>query len=163
MQAELADAYDHVANQKLVGAIMAEQGISGLPQFRRCRCNVYNEATSADLVDRDFHRDGPNMSWMMDFTEHLTREGRVFCCVMLDAWSHKIVGWSIDRRPTTGMVNRAPGMAVAARRPAEGTALHSDHAPPYTALAFSQKICAEGLVHSFGILGAFDNAMVESF
>jgi putative transposase len=62
------------------------------------------------------------------------------------------------------MVNSALGMAVAARRPSEGTTLHSDHGPQYTAWAFSQKIRAEGLVPKLGTVGdAFDNAMVESF
>jgi putative transposase len=164
VQAELADVYDHVANKKLVRAIMREQGISGLPKRRKGRRNMINKATSTDLVNRDFNRDGPNMLWMTDITEHLTREGRVFCCVVLDAWSRKVVGWSIDQQPTTAMVNSALGMAVAARRPPEGTTLHSDHGPRYTAWAFSQKIRAEGLVHSLGTVGdAFDNAMVESF
>jgi putative transposase len=164
VQAELADAYDHVANKKLVRAIMSEQGISGPPKRRKGRRNMINKATSTDLVNRDFNRDGPNMLWMTDITEHLTSEGRVFCCVVLDAWSRKVVGWSIDQRPTTAMVNSALGMAVTARRPSEGTTLHSDHGPQYTAWAFSQKIRAEGLVHSLGTVGdAFDNAMVESF
>ena len=108
---------------------MREQGISGLPKRRKGRCNMINKETSTDLVNRDFNRDGPNMLWMTDITEHLTREGRVFCCVVLDAWSRKVVGWSIDQRPTTAMVNSALGMAVTARRPAEGTTLHSDHGP----------------------------------
>jgi putative transposase len=100
---------------------------------------------------------------MTDITEHPTREGRVFCCVVLDAWSRKIVGWSIDRRPTTAMVNSALGMAIAARRPPEGTTLHSDHGSQYTAWAFSQRVRSEGLVHSLGTVGdAFDNAVVES-
>jgi transposase InsO family protein len=164
IQSEVADVYDHVANKKLVRAIMREQGISGLPKRRKGRRNMINKETSTDLVNRDFNRDGPNMLWMTDITEHLTREGRVFCCVVLDAWSRKVVGWSIDQRPTTAMVNSALGMAVAARRPAAGMTLHSDHGPQYTAWAFSQKIRAEGLVHSLGTVGdAFDNAMVESF
>jgi putative transposase len=164
VQAELADAYGHVANKKLVRAVMREQGISGLPKRRKGRRNMIDRATSTDLVNRAFNRDGPNLLWMTDITEHLTREGRVFCCVVLDAWSRKVVGWSIDQRPTTVMVNSALGMAVAARRPAPGTTLHSDHGPQYTAWAFSQKIRAEGLVHSLGTVGdAFDNAMVESF
>ena len=50
-------------------------------------------------MNRDFRRDGPNQLWMTDITEHPTREGKLYCCVVLDAWSHKIVGWSIDRRP----------------------------------------------------------------
>jgi putative transposase len=139
VQAELADAYDHVANKKLVRAIMREQGISGLPKRRKGRRKLINKATSADLVNRDFNRDGPNMLWMTDITEHLTREGRVLCCVVLDAWSRKVVGWSIDPRPTTAMVNSALGMAVAARRPSEGTTLHSDHGPQYTAWAFLRR------------------------
>ena len=82
------------------------------------------------------------MLWMNDITEHLTRQGRVLCCVVLDAWSRKLVGWSIDQRPATAMVNSALGMAVAAGRPASGMTLHPDHAPQYTAWAFSQTIRA---------------------
>ncbi|MFT4865430.1 MAG: putative transposase [Ilumatobacter sp.] len=59
VHAELADVYGHVANQKLVRAIMCEQGISGLPKRR---CDMINKATSTDLMNRDFDRDGPNMS-----------------------------------------------------------------------------------------------------
>ena len=92
VQAELADVYDLVANKKLVRAIMHEQGISGLPKRRKGRRNMINKATSTDLVNRNFDRDGPNMLWMTDITEHLTREGRVFCCVVLDAWSRKVGG-----------------------------------------------------------------------
>jgi putative transposase len=137
VQAELDDAYGHVANKKLVRSIMREQGISGLPKRREGRRNMINKATSTDLVNRNFNHDGPNMLWMTDITEHLTREGRVFCCVAFDPWFRKVVGWSIDRRPTTAMVNSALGMAVAARRPPAGTTLHSDHSPLYTAWAFS--------------------------
>jgi putative transposase len=78
VQAELADVYDHVANKKLVRSIMREQGISGLPKRRKGRRNMINKATSTDLVNRNFDRDGPNMLWMTDIVEHLTREGRVF-------------------------------------------------------------------------------------
>lgn len=164
VQAELADTFDHVANKKLIRAIMREQGISGLPKRRKGRRNMIDSATSTDLVNPVFSCDGPNMLWMTDITEHLTRDRRVLCCVVLDAWSRKVVGWSIDQRPTTAIVNSALGMAVGARRPKEGTTLHSDHGPQYTAWAFSQKIRAEGLVHSLGTVGdAFDNAMVESF
>jgi transposase InsO family protein len=44
-------------------------------------------------VNRDFDRDGPNQLWMTDITEHPTREGKVYCCVALDAWSRKVLGW----------------------------------------------------------------------
>jgi transposase InsO family protein len=164
IRAELADAYDQQVNKKLIRAIMAEQGISGLPKRRTGKPNPVHRATTADLVNRDFHRDGPNQLWMTDITEHPTREGKLYCCVVLEAWSRKVVGWSLDRRPTAAMVNAALGMAIDGRQPASGTLIHSDHGSQFTSWTFSQRVRAAGLAHSLGTIGdAYDNAAVESF
>ena len=64
---------------------------------------------------------------MTDLTEHPTREGKLYCGAVIDAWSRRVVGWSIDRRPTAAMVDAALDMAVAARKPAVGSMVHSDH------------------------------------
>src|SRR4051812_21102161 len=61
---------------------------------------------------------------MTDITEHPTREDKVYC-VVLDAWSRKVVGWSIDRQPTAAMVNAALGMAIDQRQPTNGALVHS--------------------------------------
>jgi hypothetical protein len=98
------------------------QGISGRPRFRR----VPSVATAGDRVDRQFHRDHPNQLWVTDITEHPTREGKVYCAVVLDAWSRRVVGWSIDSTPTTALVNNALGMAIDQRRPQGETVIHSD-------------------------------------
>jgi transposase InsO family protein/transposase-like protein len=164
IRAELDDAYGQRVNKKLIQAIMRQLGIAGLPARRRAKPNLAHRATTADLVNRDFHRDGPNQLWMTDITEHPTREGKVYCCVVLDAWSRKIVGWSIDRRPTAAMVNAALGMAIDQRTPPRGALVHSDHGSQYTSWTFSQRVRSSGLAHSLGTVGdAFDNAMVESF
>jgi transposase-like protein len=70
IRAELADAYGQRVNKKLIRAIMAEQAISGLPRRRKGKPNLVHRATSADLVDRVFHRDGPNQLWMTDIERH---------------------------------------------------------------------------------------------
>ena len=164
VRAELDDAYGQCVNKKLIQAIMRELGIMGLPARRRAKPNLAHRATTADLVNRDFHRDGPNQLWMTDITEHPTREGKVYCCVVLDAWSRKVVGWSIDRRPTAAMVNAALGMAIEQRTPPKGALVHSDHGSQYTSWTFSQRVRSAGLAHSLGTVGdAYDNAMVESF
>ena len=83
---------------------------------------------------------------------------------MLDAWSRRVVGWAIDRRATTAMVNAAIRMAVENRQLVDETLLHSDHGPQYTAWGFSQQLQQAGLTHSLGSVGdAYDNAVVESF
>jgi putative transposase len=63
---------------------------------------------------------------MTDITEHPTREGKLYCCVVLDAFSRMVVGWSIDSTQTTTLVLNALGMATRRRVPAGELVIHSD-------------------------------------
>ena len=164
VKAELADAFGQVVNKKLIVSIMRELGIAGLPSRRRRKRILAQQVTTEDLVHRDFHRDGPNQLWMTDITEHPTREGKLHCYCVLDAWSRWVVGWSVDRRPTAAMVNSVVAMTIEVRRPTRGTTVHSDHGTQFSSWTFSQKIRSAGLAQSLGTDGdAFDNAVVESF
>jgi len=96
-------------------------GLSGRPQFRR----LPHVATAGDLVERQFRREEPDRLWVTDITEHPTREGKVYCAVVLDVFSRRVVGWSIDASPTAALVTNALGMAIEGRRP-DGTVIHSD-------------------------------------
>ena len=80
---------------------MRELGIKGLPTRRLPKGARIAQVTSLDLVRREFRRDGPNELWMTDITEHPTREGKVYCCVVLDAFSRLVVGWSVESTQTT--------------------------------------------------------------
>jgi transposase InsO family protein len=99
------------------------QGISGRPRYRRI---PNNQPTASDLVERDFARDQPDRLWVTDITEHPTREGKVYCAAVLDVFSRRIVGWSIDSTPTAALVTNALGMAIGQRTPTDGTVIHSD-------------------------------------
>jgi transposase InsO family protein len=114
-----------------VTMLMHRAGIKGLPGNRRRR-RVHQTPTAADLVNRQFTRTGPDQLWVADITEHPTREGKVYCCVVLDAYSRRVVGWSIDSSQTTALVTNALGMAIHNRRPAAGALIHSDHCVQYT-------------------------------
>ena len=85
-----------------------------------------SKVTSLDLVRRSFRRDRPNELWMTDITEHPTREGKVYCAVVLDAFSRRVVGWSIDSTQTTTLVLNALGMATQRRQDRDGLIIHSD-------------------------------------
>lgn len=99
------------------------QGLSGRPRYRR----VPNVATAEDRVQRKFGRVSRDQLWVTDITEHPTREGKVYCAVVLDAFSRRVVGWSIDAHPTAALVSNALGMAIEQRRPTQGaTVIHSD-------------------------------------
>lgn len=86
-------------------------GIYGLPKRRLPRGARVGKASSLDLVRRRFRADGPDRLWMTDVTEHPTREGKIYCCAVIDAFSRRVVGWSIDSRQTDLLVTNALGMA----------------------------------------------------
>jgi putative transposase len=75
-----------------------------------------------------FVRERPNQLWVTDITEHPSREGKVYCAVVLDAFSRRIVGWSISHNPTAALTSNALGMAIEQRDAQRGeTVIHSDH------------------------------------
>ena len=136
------------------------QGLSGRPRFRR----VPHVATAGDLVDRQFRRDDPDRLWVTDITEHPTREGKLYCAVVLDVFSRRVVGWSIDSNQETSLVTSALGMAIANREPSDDTIIHSDQGTQFTSWAFTQRVIDANLLPSMGSVGdCYDNAMMESF
>lgn len=136
----------------------------GSSRERRRRRLVTPGATAADLVDRQFTRTEPDRLWVTDITEHRTREGKVYCAVVLDVFSRRVVGWSIDSTPTANLVTSALGMAIGNRNPTDATVIHSDHGTQYTSWAFTHRARQSGLVPSMGSIGdCYDNAVIESF
>jgi putative transposase len=98
-----------------------------------------------------------------DITEHPTREGKVYCAVVLDVWSRRVVGWSIDASPTAALVTNALGMASNSRTPPTGAIIHSDQGAGCV-LGVHRASQGLGLVGSMGSVGdCSDNAMVEAF
>ena len=161
--AELRLGHGVIANHKLVYSIMREQGLKGLPKPPASTRPMLGAFVAADLVRRDFTGERPNKLWVTDITEHPTREGKVYCCGVLDAFSRKIVGWSIDSTQTAALVTNALGMAIANRDP-DRTVIHSDRGRQFTSWAFTQRVKQANLMPSVGRTGtALDNAMMESF
>jgi putative transposase len=151
-------------NRKRVERLMREAGLQGIYR-RRGRRNLVNAATEEDLVRRQFAADGPDRLWLTDITEHPAADGKLYCAAVMDAYSRRIIGWSIDKRQDAELVVAALAMAVTRRQPdADSTILHSDHGSQYTAWAFGKRLRDAGLLGSMGTVGdCYDNAMMESF
>lgn len=99
------------------------------------------------------------------YTEHRTREGKVYCAVVLDTFSRRVVGWSIDSSPTSALATNALSMAIENRTPTpeSGLIVHSDQGPQFTSWAFTRRARESGLLPSMGSVGdCFDNAVIES-
>ena len=153
-----------IVNYKLVFKIMRRLGIQGIPGPRKGHRNLVNAATNDDLVKRQFTATRPNELWLTDITEHPTREAKVYCCCVLDLFSRKVVGWSINRHCDSDLVNGALTMAAQSRETSARTVIHSDHGSQFTSWAFSRNIARIGLSGSMGTVGdCYDNAPMESF
>ncbi|GAA3241621.1 IS3 family transposase [Dactylosporangium siamense] len=162
VHAELRLGRGIVVGHGSVEVLMRRAGIVGLPTRRRFRPKP-DTPTAADLVNRNFTRDAPNLLWVTDITEHPTREGKVYCAVVLDTFSRKVVGWSIDSTQNAALVTNALSMAITNRR-STATVIHSDHGVQFTSWTFTRRVHQAGLIPSMGTIGdCYDNGMMESF
>jgi transposase InsO family protein len=153
-----------VVSVKVITKLMKRLEIHGLPGPRKFVRSHTNEATSTDLLDRSFVAAGPNEIWLTDITEHPTLEGRLFCCCVLDLFSRKVVGRSIDRHCDANLVNAALTRAGNERVTSSSTVIHSDHGSQFTSWAFTENVRRMGLISSMDSVGdCFDNAPMESF
>ena len=104
VHAELVLGHGITVGRNTLSLLMRRASLAGLPARARGK-RTRKLATVTDLVRRDFRRSGPNQLWVTDITEHPTREGKLYCCVVLDAWSRRVVGWAIDSRgPADGVI-----------------------------------------------------------
>jgi len=167
IQAELADEHGLRVSRKRVARLMRELRIAGVSRRRKgLRTTVCSRGApaAADLVRRDFRSSEPDRLWVADITYVATWEGYVFLACVIDAWSRKVVGWSMRDDLKTELALDALGMALTRRRPRPGLVHHSDRGSQYTSLAFGKTMQAAGVLPSVGRRGdAFDNALAESF
>lgn len=162
IHAELTLGHGLVVGHCAVEMLMRRAGIAGVCGSRSSR-RIPHVATASDLVERRFRSEEPDRLWVTDITEHPTREGKVYCAVVLDVFSRRVVGWSIDSSPTAALVTSALGMAIGNRDP-DGTIIHSDQGSQFTSWAFTRRAIDSGLLPSMGSVGScYDNAMIESF
>jgi len=150
--------------KKRVARLMRIAGLRGVSRRKRFRTTVRdkNSLRSPDLVERNFAATGPNQLWVADITYIPTWAGFLFLAVVLDAWSRRVVGWSMATHLRTELVLDAFEMAIRNRQPSD-VIHHSDHGCQYTSYAFGKRCRQAGVKPSMGSVGdCYDNAMCES-
>jgi putative transposase len=113
---------------------------------------------------RDFRPTGPNQLWVADITYIRLREQFVYLAVILDAWSRRVVGWSLGETLEAELAVAALRNALADRSVPPGIIHHSDRGVQYCAEAYVQLLKASGFAISMSRAGnPYDNALAESF
>lgn len=133
-------------------------------KFKLTTNSNHNHQASPDLVKRDFKPSRPDQVWVSDLTYVRTRSGWLYLCIILDLFSRRVIGWSMDKTMNTGMFIRALDMAYENRKPDKPVIFHSDRGVQYASNVFRQKLIKYNIEQSMSRKGnCLDNAPAESF
>ena len=133
IRAELnAQGYHHGKNK--VARLMRSMGLKGCPQRRFIRTTQSDprHPVAANLLQQNFHAASPNHRWAADITYIPTQQGTLYLAIVMDLYSRRIVGWSMDRWMSRHLVMDALSMALGARDPQGKLIHHSDRGAQYT-------------------------------
>jgi len=140
-------------------ALKARPRRRGLPVDRGQRSAIAN-----NVLDRQFQADAPNQKWVADFTYIWTAEGWLYVAVVLNLYSRRVVGWSMQSSMTSQLVADALMMAVWRRGKPDELLHHSDQGSQYTSEHFQKLLAEQGITCSMSRAGeVWDNSAMESF
>jgi putative transposase len=152
-------------SRKRVARIMRFAGIKGK---KRC----YSKAASSspgiipaapNVLNRKFKVSEPNRVWVTDTTTFMTKQGRFHLTIVIDLYSRRVVGWSMDTRIDAAMALRALKMALH-NRPYYDLIVHSDRGSQFACREYAQFLVHCGITASMSRKGnCWDNAVAESF
>ena len=145
--------------------LMRMQALRARPRRRGLPKDQGERSAIADnVLDRQFQADAPNQKWVADFTYIWTAEGWLYVAVVLDLYSRRAVGWSMQASMTSQLVADALMMAVWRRGRPQELLHHSDQGSQYTSAHFQKLLAEQGIVCSMSRAGeVWDNSAMESF
>jgi len=119
---------------------------------------------AGNVLKREFTPKAPNTSWVSDITYVRTYEGFLYLAVVIDLFSRRVVGWSMDKSMDKHLVISALLMAVYQRRPKQPVLVHSDQGSQFGSSDYLSFMKEHNLVPSMSRRGdCHDNAVAESF
>lgn len=152
--------------RKRVERLMREAGIHVAPRRRHVVTTDSNhdQPIAANLLDQDFQAKAPDTKWVTDITYIETEEGWLYLAAIIDLFSRRVVGWSMDQRMDRSLVVRALDMALGQRAPGRGLIHHSDRGSQYASEDYRRALIDAGITASMSRRGnCYDNAVIESF
>jgi putative transposase len=151
---------NRVARLTRLAGIKAQIGYRRRPGTYGSRPSVVIDNT----LDRQFDVEAPDKAWVTDITYIRTHEGFAYLCVVLDLYSRRVIGWSMQGRQTTDLVLQALLSAVWRRKPKERVLIHSDQGSQFTSIEWTVFLKHHNLEPSMSRRGnCHDNAVAESF
>ena len=155
-------------SENTVASLMREHGVAAKTKrkYKATTDSAHALPIADNVLNREFEQDAPDRVWLADITYIWTIEGWLYLAAVLDAYSRKVVGWSMSPRMQGSLVTDALQMALGRRCPEQVASLmhHSDRGSQYASQAFQELLREHNITCSMSRkANCWDNAMMESF
>ncbi|WP_325148059.1 IS3 family transposase [Fangia hongkongensis] len=159
-------ALGYVVSRRRIGRLMARAGLvcKTTKKFKVTTNSKHNLPISPNLLQRNFQVDKPDYCYVGDITYIWTQEGWLYLATVIDLFSRKVVGWAIDKRMKSDLVNKALLKALWIRKPNARLIWHTDRGSQYCSKSHRRIIQQHQIKQSMSRKGdCWDNAVAESF
>lgn len=153
-------------NKKRIARLMRKYGIAAkiFRKYRNTTNSNHEREKSANILGREFNSQRANEVWTGDITYISTEEGWLYLAAVIDIYSRKVIGWQLDKRMSSELVEKALKNALLDRRVDKGIIFHSDQGIQYASENFRKILKDHGFIQSMSRKGnCYDNAITETF
>jgi len=162
------NALGHRCSVNFVAKIMQEQSIrarNGKAFNYGGHALALTKLNVADnLLRRDFSVDRANQKWVTDITYVWVEKQWLYLATVMDLFSRKIIGWSLDTSMTEQLITQAMQMAIKTRGVEADLVVHSDRGTQYRSNSYVNFLEKNHITRSMSRKGnCWDNAVMESF
>jgi len=163
----LVQEYGVIVSTKKIAKCMKEVGIS-VKMKRKFKATTtdsnHNYSISLNRLQRDFRTNVIDEVYVGDITYIRTQQGWLYLAVVIDLFSRKVVGWSMDDNMQVSLVNNALQMALYNRKPPSQLIWHTDRGSQYASDSHRELLSEHDILQSMSRKGdCWDNAVSESF
>jgi putative transposase len=161
---DLRDAGEHCSVNRVAKIMSLHKLMAQIGYKRRYIKGGKTSRIADNLLVRQFNPPAPNQSWVSDITYIRTHEGFLYLATVLDLFSRRVVGWSMDKNMDKHLVMKALLMAVYQRQPKSTVMVHTDQGSQYGSADYLALMKEHNLKPSMSRRGnCHDNAVAESF
>jgi len=166
IQSKLLSSYGIIISRQKLGKIMKRLNlvVKTKKKYKNTTDSKHDLPIAINHLNREFESNIPDSKYVGDITCIYTKQGWLYLATVIDLYSRKIVGWSMDDNMKRPLVNNALLMALQHRNPSKGLIWHTDRGSQYASLEH-RKLCSQyGVIQSMSRKGnCWDNAVAESF
>ena len=163
IQDKLLELYGLIISRKRIASIMKDLNlkVKMKRRFKNTTDSNHNLPIAANILNRDFYASNPDEKYVGDITYIQTGEGWLYLATVIDLYSRKIVGWSMDDTMKVSLVNDALSMAILHRNPSQGLIWHTDRGSQYASYSHKDLLQKHGIVQSMSRKGNSYNKILE--